>query len=312
MQLVDRLLRGEVCALARAISVVEQMTDGAEALLRAVYPRTGRARVMGLTGAPGSGKSSLADRLIQAFRADGARIGVIAVDPSSAFSGGAILGDRVRMQGHATDPEVFIRSMATRGQLGGLSRATNDAIDLMDAAGYDPVLVETVGVGQDEVDIVRTADAVAVVVVPGMGDDIQAIKAGILEIADLFVINKADRDGVDRLQAELEYMLSLGSERGGRPPTIHRTVALSNEGVDDLFRALVEFVGSKPASAREDRRRERAQSRFLSLLGEKLVARVREELLPDEMLHEVVARIAAREVDPYAAVTETINRLEVR
>ncbi len=312
MQLVDRLLEGDVRAVARAVSVVERGDGETAAILRAVYRHTGRAVVIGVTGAPGSGKSSLVDRLIAAYRADDARVAVVAIDPSSAFSGGAILGDRVRMQGHATDPFVFIRSMATRGQLGGLARATNDAIDLLDAAGYDPVIVETVGVGQDEVEIVRTADAVVVVLVPGMGDDIQAIKAGILEIADLFVINKADRDGVDRLHAELDSMLSLSSQSERPKPSIHRTVAVADEGIGELQQAIGEFLRNSDSRRREERRRERAESRFLSILEEQLLHRVLAQALPPGAMRQLVQRIAQREIDPYTAVRETVARLEVR
>ena len=312
MQLVDRLLEGDVRAVARAISVVERGSGEAAGILQAVYRHTGRARVLGITGAPGSGKSTLVDRLIAAYRADGARVAVVAVDPSSAFSGGAILGDRVRMQGHATDPSVFIRSMATRGQLGGLARKTNDAIDLLDAAGYDPVIVETVGVGQDEVDIVRTADAVAVVLVPGMGDDIQAIKAGILEIADLFVINKADREGADRLHADLESMLSLAPEAERPRPSIHRTVALTNQGVGELLQAIRDFFRDTESVRHEKRRADRAESRFLSLLEEQLTSHVLAQALPHDAMRQLVARIAQREIDPYTAVRETVARLEVR
>ena len=312
MQLVDRLLEGDVRAVARTISLVERGSSETAAILHEVYRHTGRASVIGVTGAPGSGKSTLVDRLIAAYRADDARVAVVAVDPSSAFSGGAILGDRVRMQGHATDPFVFIRSMATRGQLGGLARATNDAIDLFDAAGYDPVIVETVGVGQDEVDIVRTADAVVVVLVPGMGDDIQAIKAGILEIADLFVINKADRDGVDRLHADLESMLSLASESERPRPSIHHTVAVTDEGTGELQQAIGEFLRNRDSLRREERRRERAESRFRSLLEEQLMRHVLAEALPGGALRQLVERIARREIDPYAAVRETVDRLEVR
>ena len=312
MQLVDRLLEGDVRAVARAVSVVERGDGETAAILRAVYRHTGRAVVIGVTGAPGSGKSSLVDRLIAAYRADDARVAVVAIDPSSAFSGGAILGDRVRMQGHATDPFVFIRSMATRGQLGGLARATNDAIDLLDAAGYDPVIVETVGVGQDEVEIVRTADAVVVVLVPGMGDDIQAIKAGILEIADLFVINKADRDGVDRLHADLDSMLSLSSQSERPKPSIHRTVAVADEGIGELQQAIGEFLRNSDSRRREERRRERAESRFLSILEEQLLRRVRAQALPPGAMRQLVQRIAQREIDPYTAVRETVARLEVR
>jgi len=312
MRLVDRLLGGDVRSLARAISLVEDDSGRAVEILQSVYSRTGSAAVVGVTGAPGSGKSSLVDRLVAAYRAAEQRVGVIAVDPSSAFSGGAILGDRVRMQGHATDPGVFIRSMATRGNLGGLARATNDAIDLLDAAGYDPIIVETVGVGQDEVDIVRTADAVAVVLVPGMGDDIQAIKAGILEIADLFVLNKADRDGVDRLHADLDSMLSLSSASGRAKPGILRTVAVHDQGITDLQRGIEEFLATCGASRRLARRRERAEARFLSLLEQRVVTQIRERVFPGTSYSDMIDRIVRRQIDPYTAVRDIVDRLEVR
>jgi len=312
MRLVERLLEGEIRALARAISHVESGDACAVDVLQGVYANTGRATVVGLTGAPGSGKSSLVDRLVAVYRGQGRRVGVLAVDPSSAYSGGAILGDRIRMQDHALDPDVYIRSMATRGHLGGLARATSDAIDILDAAGYDPILVETVGVGQDEVDIVKTADAVVVVLVPGMGDDIQAIKAGILEIADLFVINKADRDGADRLQADLDYMLSLAPASARPRPSIHRTVAVRDEGVADLARAVGDFLDVVGEARRLERRRDRAEARFIALLEERLVGRIRRDVLRGDSYRELVGRIARREVDPYTAVREIVERLEVR
>lgn len=299
-------------ALSRAISIVEEGAPSAADLLRTLFPGTGRARVLGLTGAPGSGKSTLVDRLVSAYRADGCKVGVVAVDPSSTFSGGAILGDRVRMQEHASDPGVFIRSMATRGHLGGLARATNDAIDVLDAAGYDPILVETVGVGQDEVEVVKTAGLVAVVLVPGMGDDIQAIKAGILEIADAFVINKADRAGADRLQADLDYMLSLVNDRENDRPSIYRTVAVRGEGVEELKESLLAHAKFRDGAARLERRRERAHARFIALLGEKLLGRVLRAALPDGALDAVVDDIAERRTDPYTAVEGILGRLEVR
>jgi LAO/AO transport system kinase len=310
-QLVDSLLGGEARAVARAISLVEEGHAVADRLLRQLFPHTGRATVVGLTGPPGAGKSSLADRLVAAYRRQGSRVGVVAVDPSSAYSGGAILGDRVRMQRHAIDPGVFIRSMATRGYLGGLSRTTNDAVDLLDAAGFDPVLVETVGVGQDEVDVVRTADVVAVVLVPGMGDDIQAIKAGILEIADLFVINKADQPGADRLESELEYMLSLVPSDDAKP-AILRTVATRDEGVERLRDEIASFVESSDPQRRRRRRHERAEARFLAVLTERLLGRVRREALSDDSLRNVVEAIAERRVDPYSAADRIVARLEVR
>jgi LAO/AO transport system kinase len=310
-QFVDAVIAGETRALARAISLVEEALPGADELLRCLFSRTGRATVLGLTGPPGAGKSSLVDRLVAVYRREGRKVGVVAVDPSSAYSGGAILGDRVRMQSHSTDPGVFIRSMATRGHLGGLSRATNDAIDLLDAAGFDPVLVETVGVGQDEVDVVRSADVVAVVLVPGMGDDIQAIKAGILEIADLFVINKSDQPGADRLQSELEYMMSL-VQSDEPSAAILRTVATQDEGVDGLKQAVVDFVENTDPQRRRRRRRERAEARLLAVLTERLVGRVRREAFPDDELRRVVREIAERRVDPYTAADRIVARLEVR
>jgi LAO/AO transport system kinase len=312
MRIVDDLLRGDPRALARAISHVEENAGSAAGIVRAIYGRTGRATVLGVTGSPGAGKSSLVDGLVREYRRAGRRVGVVAVDPSSAFSGGAILGDRIRMLDHATDPGVFIRSMATRGHLGGLARATNDAIDLLDAAGYDPVLVETVGVGQDEVDIVKTADVVCVVLVPGMGDDVQAIKAGILEIADLFVVNKADRDGVERLVADLEYVLSLAPDSGRPRPSIVRTVAVRNEGVSALGEAIGAYLESTGERKRKLRRRERAEARLLAALEERLVARMRTEMFPGESFARLVERIAGREEDPYSAVDGIMKRLEVR
>ena len=313
MQWADLLLAGDVWALARAISHVEESSPSAMELLRAVFPHTGRARIIGLTGAPGSGKSSLVDRLVAAYRAAGhEKVGVVAIDPSSAFSGGAILGDRVRMLDHSADPGVFIRSMATRGHLGGLSRATNDAIDLLDAAGYDPILVETVGVGQDEVEVVKTADAVAVVLVPGMGDDIQAIKAGILEIADLFVINKADRSGADRLEAEIDYMLALVESEEHPKPSIHRTVATRNEGIPDLRQGIESFLSARADAGAEARRRARADARLRALLAERVMDRVLREAFEDGAFDGMVEAVAERKIDPYSVVDEVLRRLEVR
>lgn len=312
MQLAQRLLDGDLRALARGISLVEEGAAAAAELLREVFPRTGGATVIGLTGSPGSGKSSLVDRLVASYRRAHDKVGVVAIDPSSAFSGGAILGDRVRMLDHASDPGVFIRSMATRGHLGGLSRATNDAIDLLDAAGYDPILVETVGVGQDEVEVVKTADAVAVVLVPGMGDDVQAIKAGVLEIADLFVINKSDRDGADRLDTELNYMLSLVDAPERSRPEVLRTVATRNEGIDELRDGLRRHLDAEGRRGKASRRRQRAEARFLALLGERIMARVLGEALSDSERDQIVDQIANRTVDPYTAVEKVLERLEVR
>jgi len=309
--LSGRVMDGDPRALARAISLAEDNAPRAMELLRELFPYTGKARVLGVTGPPGAGKSSLVDHLITHYRKAGHRVGVLAVDPSSAYSGGAILGDRVRMQRHAGDDGVFIRSMATRGHLGGLARASNDAIDLLDAAGFDPVLVETVGVGQDEIEVVKTADVVVVVLVPGMGDDIQAIKAGILEIADLFVINKADREGADRLHADLDYMLSLGSYEERPRPGVLRTIAIRDEGVEQLREELDRFL-EREHGQRIERRRERSLARLLAVLTERLMARAMERVLSEERLEQLVEAIADRRLDPYSAVDEIVEELEAR
>ena len=301
MNVIDRVVSGDVAALARAISVVEEHAQGSGALLRDAFPHTGSATVIGITGAPGAGKSSLVDRLIASFREQGKKVGVVAVDPSSAYSGGAILGDRVRMQGHATDEGVFIRSMASRGNLGGLSRAASDAVDLLDAAGYDPVIVETVGVGQDEIEIAKAADVVTVVLVPGMGDDIQAIKAGILEIADVFVINKADRPGADRVAADLEAMMALVPGAAAYRPPVFRTVAVSGEGVSELRDGLLGYVAAAGADRRAQRRRERAEMRFLGVLTDRFLRDVRQRVLPGAEFAQLVTEIAERRLDPYTA-----------
>ena len=307
-ELARRLLAGDARALARAISLAEDRAAGAPEILRSVFAATGRARIVGVTGFPGSGKSSLVDRLTAAYRAEGRKVGVVAVDPSSAFSGGAILGDRIRMMRHSNDPGVFIRSMATRGALGGLSRATSDAIDLLDAAGHEIVLVETVGVGQDEIDIVRAADTVLVVLVPGMGDDIQAIKAGILEIADLFVINKADTPGADRLQAEMEAMMSLGD--GAARKEMVRTVAVRDEGTAELVAAIARHGAASEASgAGADRRRQQSLSRFLELLRERLLEAVTSRHLSGKELEQTAEKIAARRLDPYAATDRVLRKI---
>lgn len=270
--LIERLLVRQPRSLARAISLLEDGGPDQRQLVARLYPKTGNARVVGMTGPPGAGKSTLVDRLTRHLRARGETVAVLAVDPTSPFTGGALLGDRIRMQGHYTDPGVFIRSMATRGTMGGLARATRDAIDLLDAAGFDWVLVETVGVGQDEVDVVRSVDSVVVVTVPGLGDDIQAIKAGLMEIADVFVINKADRDGVDRSQRDLEMMLSLG-DHGEWVPPIVRTVASRDEGLDRVIEAIErhrEFL--RTSGNLEARRLSHLRLRVETILKERVIA----------------------------------------
>ena len=310
MEIVERLMAGDERALARAISLVEERAPQARDILQEIFPRTGRARVVGVTGFPGGGKSSLVDRLTACYRSEGKTVGVVAVDPSSAFSGGAILGDRIRMQRHSADPGVYIRSMATRGALGGLSKAASDAMDILDASGRDVIMVETVGVGQDEVDVVRVTDCVLVVLVPGMGDDIQAIKAGILEIADIFVINKSDREGTDRLQTELETMLAMVPSEAGGPlqPEILRTVAIRDEGTAELAEAIARRIARDPAAAAR-RRWEQSASRFLDLLRDRLLDRARDACLPDGEFDRIVGEISDRRIDPYTAVEQVLNKI---
>jgi LAO/AO transport system kinase len=304
---IERILAGEPRAVARAISKVEDGVEGAAALMKGVFPHTGRGLVVGITGSPGAGKSSLVDKLALLYRARGERVGIVCVDPSSPFSGGAILGDRIRMQTLGLDPGVFIRSMATRGALGGLSRATVDAVAILDAAGYEKVIIETVGVGQDEVEIVKAADVSVVVLVPGMGDDVQAIKAGIMEIGDVFIINKADRDGVLRTEKELEAMLSLATRPDGWEPPIVKTVATENKGVEELAAAVEgyrEFLHKGEASLA--RRASIARWRLLELLRERLLARALAAEGADARLDRLAAEVAGKRRDPYSAVEEFI------
>jgi LAO/AO transport system kinase len=293
--LVGRLVERQPRAVARAISVLEDGGDPQRELIRHVYNRTGRARVVGITGPPGAGKSTLVDRLARLLRKRGDTVGILAVDPTSPFTGGALLGDRIRMQTLYTDPGVFIRSMATRGAMGGLSRAARDAVDVLDAAGFDWILLETVGVGQDEVDVVRTVDSVVVVTVPGLGDDIQAIKAGILEIADVFVINKADREGVDRTVKDLEMMLSLG-EHGPWLPPVLKTVAAREEGIERVIEEIERHREHLEASGELERRRlAHLRLRVETILKERVVAAADRVL----GLEREVERGFAQRADPY-------------
>ena len=300
--LTRRLLAGETRALARAISMIEDRRPEARAIIEAVFPRSGKAPIIGITGPPGAGKSTLVDGLAASLRGAGRRVGIVAVDPSSAFSGGAVLGDRVRMQRHSTDEGVFIRSMATRGQFGGLSRATVDAADLMDAAGFDTVILETVGVGQDEVDVVRVADVVVLVLVPGLGDDIQTIKAGIMEIPDIFVLNKADREGIDRLHADVKTMLGLidAETRGGPPPAILRTVAARGEGIAELHAAIDQFLAQAAPGTVTDRRNERSRERILNLLRERILEWAGGPA-SGGAFDDLVAQVSGRSLDPHTA-----------
>jgi LAO/AO transport system kinase len=303
------VLAGDVRAVARAITLVENGLPEARALLAALFPHAGAALVVGVTGPPGAGKSSLVDRMTAQLRRQGRSVGVVAVDPTSPFTGGAILGDRIRMQAHATDPGVFIRSMATRGHLGGLAATTDQVLSVLAAAGKDVILVETVGVGQDEVEIVDAADVSLVVLVPGLGDEVQALKAGIMEIADVFVVNKADRDGVERVVAEVESMLGLAADHG-RLPAIVKTVALRDEGVLELLDAVEAFRADASASGLLARKRRARLGRQLDdAVRQRLSARVRERVLTAAAREALVERLDRRELDPFTGAALVLGEL---
>lgn len=298
---------GDKRAIARLLSVVENDAAGAAEIVRETYPQTGRALVLGVTGPPGGGKSTLVSRLVAAYRARVPRVAVVAVDPSSPFTGGAILGDRIRMQDRFLDEGVFIRSMATRGHTGGLARATARVTSVLDALGSDVVIVETVGVGQEETQVVRIAGTVALVTVPGLGDDIQAIKAGVLEIADVLVVNKADRPGADETARDLAQMLTLAPPRGGWKPPILRTVAATGDGIDELVRAVDRHQAWATESGEAGRRRaDAARAEVEGLLRDALLRRL-EERIGAERVRRAVERVASRAVDPYAAVEELLR-----
>jgi LAO/AO transport system kinase len=305
VELVERILAGDRRAVARAISMVEDGDEGLVELSAGLFPHTGRARTIGLTGSPGVGKSTLAGELVRVARGRGLSAAVLAIDPTSPFSGGALLGDRVRMQVHATDPGVFIRSMATRGHLGGMALAAPEAVRILDASGKDVVIVETVGVGQAEVEVAAATDTTLVVVSPGWGDAVQVAKAGILEIADVFVVNKADQEGADPAVRDLEQMLRLGSEMWWTPPVV-RTVASTGEGVHALWDAIEEHRAALLASGRlEQGRRARLLQEVESLTVEELRERVRDLLDEDR---ELVDGVVQRRLDPYRAATVVMER----
>ncbi|MFA4647818.1 methylmalonyl Co-A mutase-associated GTPase MeaB [Pyrococcus kukulkanii] len=311
-ELIERLKKGDRKAVARLITLVENEEGKAREIVKRIYPLTGNAYIVGITGPPGAGKSSLLDKLIREARREGLIVGVIAVDPTSPFTGGALLGDRIRMQRHATDPGVFIRSMATRGSLGGLAKATNDAIKVLDAYGCDVIFVETVGVGQVEVDIVKTADTVVLVTVPGLGDDVQAIKAGLMEIADILVINKADREGADATYFELSLTLDFEAEKwerlGWRPPIIE-TIATTGKGVKELWEKIKEHKKYLESSGRlEEKRRFRIEEEIKTIASGIIASKVEASIKEGE-LEDLIREVLAKRIDPYTAADRIIKEV---
>ena len=309
----EEIRAGDPRALARAITAVESRAPESRELLRLLFPHSGRASIIGLTGAPGSGKSTLADQLAREFRRQGRSVGIIAVDPSSPFSGGAILGDRIRMQRHHADRGIYIRSMATRGALGGLAAATAEVAMLLDASGRDYVMIETVGVGQDEVDIARLADMTLLVLVPGMGDDVQSIKAGIMEIADIFVINKSDRDGAERVEREIRAMQSLAMRHDNWVPPIVKTVASEGTGIDELVQTIAKYHDYLQQSGRANQRRtENWRKRLEEMLRDALYQRIVSGYLGDGEAERLAAEVAEHKRDPYSLVEEIVGEVGKR
>jgi len=309
----EQIRAGEIRAISRAITAIENHAPEAEPLLKALFPETGAAYLTGITGAPGTGKSTLVDRLAAHHRQRKEAVGVIAVDPTSPYTGGAILGDRIRMQSHAGDAGIFIRSMATRGFLGGLARATAEVALLLDAAGKRRILIETVGVGQDEIDIVRLADCVVVVLVPGLGDDIQNMKAGLMEIGDIFALNKSDREGADRLEEQLHAMLSLVMPRDGWHPPVIRTVATENKGIGALAETIAKFqTHFESSNERTKKHTEHWRNHLLELLESRLVERVLSAAGGQAALNQLAADVAERRKDPFTAVAEILAKSGLR
>ncbi len=310
--MADQVRARDPRALARAITAVENRAPGWSDLLKALFPHSGHARILGLTGPPGAGKSTLVDQLARHYRQENRTVGIIAVDPTSPYTGGAILGDRIRMQDHFSDPGIYIRSMATRGSLGGLARATADVATVLDAAGRDLVMIETVGVGQDEVDIVRLADITIVILVPGMGDDVQTIKAGIMEIADIFVINKSDHEGAERVEREIRALQLLAVRSDNWTPPIVKTVASEGQGVAELAAAIRDYEAYlQKENLVEQHQVQNWQNRLVEMLRDALLDRAREQLGNGAMAR-YATEIAEHKRDPYSLVEEIVNQMEKR
>jgi len=306
MKLAQQILDGKPMAIARGISMVENDSREAQNLLKELFPHTGKSTIIGITGSPGSGKSTLVDKLIGYVRKDNKELGIIAVDPSSPFSGGAILGDRIRMMRHSTDPGIFIRSMATRGHLGGLTKASGEAIAILEASGKDIVLVETVGVGQDEVEVVKFADIILVVLIPGAGDEIQAFKAGLMEIADIFVLNKADSPEADKTEKQVQAMLELGLKDKPIPPVV-KTVATDGKGIQALFEEIERVLSARDHELQASRKKKLISWMLKDIISNKLYRAVSDKIRDSEF-EDLIARIYRREVDPYTAADQIIGR----
>jgi len=305
---MERLRSGDSRALARAISAVENRTAESSPVLKTLFPHSGKARILGLTGPPGAGKSTLVDQLARHYRRSGKTLGIIAVDPTSPYTGGAILGDRIRMQEHYADPGIYIRSMATRGSLGGLARTTADVATVLDASGRNLILIETVGVGQDEVDIVRLADITIVILVPGMGDDVQTIKAGIMEIADIFVINKSDRDGAERVEREILSLQSLATRADKWTPPIVKTVAITGEGVEELATTIADYEAHlQKGNLALKRNIQNWQERLVEMLRDAMLEKARAEL-GNGRVEQYAAQVAEHKRDPYTLVEELVGK----
>ncbi len=308
MSLAQEILEGKPRAIARGISLIENNSQEAQSLLKELFPYTGKSTIIGVTGSPGSGKSTLVDKLIEFVRKDENELGIIAVDPSSPFSGGAILGDRIRMMRHSTDPGIFIRSMATRGHLGGLAKASGEAIAILEASGKDIILVETVGVGQDEVEVVKFADIILVVLIPGAGDDIQAFKAGLMEIADIFVLNKADSPETDKTEKQVRAMLDLGLK--DRPiPAVIKTVATQGDGIEALFKEIERIQSERDDEMQAVRKMNLISWMLKDIINDKLYRKVSDNILESEF-EDLVVKIYRREVDPYTVADQIIGRLK--